>query len=196
MAQKRHITPSDILPPPEFEAVRKEKRAALVARKKLRRIEVGPYATFYFENYETMWWQIQEMLRIEKGGAAQLTEELAAYNPLVPRGAELVATLMFEIDDADRRGRVLARLGGVEETVTLKVGDSVITAVPEDSEGRTTPDGKTSSVHFVRFPFTPAQVAAFKTSGAQVILGLAHANYGHLALVAESSRAALAGDLD
>lgn len=194
--RKKVITEADILPLPEFEKLRKDKRAELVAKKRLRRIEVGPDATFYFESYETMWWQIQEMLRIEKGGAEQLADELAAYNPLVPRGAELVATMMFEIDDPARRQRVLGALAGVEETVVLKVGDSEVKAIPEDSEGRTTPDGKTSSVHFLRFPFTAAQIAKFRTPGTTVMLGISHSNYGHLAIVGEPSRAALAEDFD
>ena len=90
--------------------------------KKQRRVEVGPFATFYFENYATMWLQVQEMLRIEKGGDEQIAGELEAYNPLIPQGDELIATLMLEIEDADRRNAVLLTLGGIEETVFLEIG--------------------------------------------------------------------------
>ncbi len=108
---KRALTAADILPLPEYEKIRAEKRGAMIARKKNRRVAVGPYATFYFENYDTMWLQVQEMLRIEKGGADQLADELHAYQPLVPKGDELVATLMLEIEDERRRAAVLATLG-------------------------------------------------------------------------------------
>ena len=94
---------------------RAERRKHISEIKRNRRLEVGPFATFYFEFYETMLHQVQEMLFIEKGGEAQLADELAAYNPLIPQGSELVATVMFEIDDPIRRGRVLATLGGVED---------------------------------------------------------------------------------
>ena len=113
MAYKTELTQADILSPEEYAAVRAERRAAMVEQKKHRRLHVGPYATFYFENWDTMWYQIQEMLRIEKGGEAQLADELEAYNPLVPKGDELVATVMFEIDDPDQRTRMLGKLGGV-----------------------------------------------------------------------------------
>ena len=103
MTKQTEITPGDILSVDEYNAVRAQKRDEIAALKKLRRLAVGPDASFYFECYETMWYQIQEMLRIEKGGDAQLAEELAAYNPLVPKGRELVATVMFEINDETRR---------------------------------------------------------------------------------------------
>ena len=90
--------------------------------KKNRRLEVGPFATFYFESYDTMLHQVHEMLFIEKGGAEQLPDELAAYNPLIPQGSELVATVMFEIDDPVRRARVLGMLGGVEHKAFIRVG--------------------------------------------------------------------------
>src|SRR4029453_17878958 len=106
-AQKTVISRSDILPPNEYAAKRADLRKAVVARKRKRRVEVGPVATFYFECYETMLQQVQEMLHIEKGGEAQIEDELRAYNPLIPKGQELVATVMFEIDDPVRRGRML-----------------------------------------------------------------------------------------
>ena len=121
---QRQITPADIIPPVQFAAKRAQWRAGLMVRKKLRRIEVGPCCSFYFECFDTMLFQIQEMLHIERGGEAQLQDELDAYNPLVPKGDELVATIMFEIDEPVRRERVLARLGGVESKFFIRVGAS------------------------------------------------------------------------
>ena len=115
----RKIETSAILPLTEYVKVRAERRKQISEIKRNRRLEVGPFATFYFESYETMLHQVNEMLFIEKGGAAQIPDELAAYNPLIPQGSELVATVMFEIDDPIRRGRVLATLGGVENKAFL-----------------------------------------------------------------------------
>lgn len=193
-ASERRITPADILPNDAFLARRKELRAASIARKKNRRVEVGPYATFYFENYESMWLQVQEMLRIEKGGEEQLQGELEVYNPLIPQGAELIATLMLEIDDPVRRESILRRLAGIEESVTLDLEGSVIAATPTDYEDRTTPDGKTSSVHWVRFRFTPEQIARFKSGEGRLLLAVNHANYGHIAVIPPAVRTELGSD--
>src|ERR1700760_1035635 len=115
----RKITPDDILALPEYETQRKSLKQNILPVKKLRRVEVGPFATFYFENYDTMWLQVQEMLRIEKGGAEQMEDELRAYNPLIPNGAELTATVMFEIEDPARRAVVLGSLGGIEKKIEM-----------------------------------------------------------------------------
>lgn len=195
-AHPRQITRADILPIAEYGKVRKEKRAEVVSRKKHRRIEVGPYVTFYFESYETMWLQIHEMLYIEKGGEAQIADELAAYNPLIPQGSELIATMMFEIDDENRRRRVLGRLAGVEQTVTFTMGGHVVTGKAEEDVDRTTADGKTSSVHFLHFPFTPEAIAAFRDPATPVILGIGHEGYQHMAMLSPDTRAALAADFD
>ena len=194
MAHKNELTPADILPWADYAKQRAEHRRRVGAMKRQRRLEVGPYVTFYFESYETMWLQVQEMLHIEKGGAAQLEDELAAYNPLIPNGAELVATFMIEIDDEPRRRRVLAGLGGVEETAFIQIGAERIVADPEADQDRTTAEGKASAVQFVHFPFGQAQIAAFKTQGAQVILGFSHPAYSHMALMPEAVRAELVGD--
>ncbi|MEQ8345493.1 MAG: DUF3501 family protein [Sneathiellaceae bacterium] len=193
---KHEITRADILSPEAFEKVRKERRSDLIAKKRLRRIEVGPYAMFYFENYDTMWWQIHEMLRIEKGGEEQIADELQAYSPLVPNGRELVATMMLEIDDSVRRDRVLRELGGVERAISIRIGETAVQAVPEEDVERTKADGKTSSVHFMRFPFDEAAVAAFRKGGAPVLLAIDHAHYGHIAVIAPAVREALAADFD
>ena len=191
---ERKITPADLLSDAEYNAQRKELRAASIAEKKNRRMEVGPYATFYFENYRSMWLQVQEMLRIEKGGAEQVAGELEAYNPLIPQGAELIATVMIEIEDADRRERELRKLGHIEDTAFLEIGADRIQGTPTDYEDRTTADGKTSSVHWLRFVFTPQQIAAFRSGGAPVVLGFSHPNYGHMAVMPAATRAALADD--
>lgn len=195
-SNKRQVTREDILPLEVYAAERKDWRAKLAEVKRDRRVAVGPVATFYFENYQTMWYQIHEMLFIEKGGEAQVADELAAYNPLVPKGDELVATVMFEIDDPDRRQRFLAGLGGVEETAFLKVGGETVAGVPEADVDRTSAAGKASSVQFVHFPFTADQAAAFKAEGAEVVLGFSHPAYAHMTALPEPVRRALAADLD
>lgn len=198
MTAKRQITRDDILPLDEYEKVRAERRQTLVASKKHRRLPVGPYATFYFESWETMWWQIHEMLRIERGGEEQIADELGAYAPLVPNGQELVATLMFEIDDPDTRDNFLRTIPYIEDHVALEVDGEAIRAVPELQDGveRTTSDGKTSSIHFLHFPFTAQQIATFREPGARVVLGIEHDNYAHMAVMPAEAKAALAEDLD
>ncbi len=191
---ERRITPADILSAAEYDQQRKALKANLIPMKKLRRIEVGPFATFYFENYTTMWLQVQEMLRIEKGGAEQVPGELAAYNPLIPQGDELIATMMLEIEDGDRRNATLLTLGGIEETVFLEIGGDVIRATPTEYDDRTTPDGKTSSVHWLRFKLTADQIAHFRNGTERVVLGVSHKNYGHMAVLGIETRAALAKD--
>jgi len=192
----RKIEPSVIIPLEEYRSQRAERRKRMTEIKKNRRLEVGPFATFYFESYDTMLHQVHEMLFIEKGGAAQLPDELAAYNPLIPQGSELVATVMFEIDDPLRRARVLASLGGVEDKAFIRLGADTIGGVSEEDQERTREDGKASSVQFIRFPFTPAQIAAFRGSGGDVIVGFDHPNYGHMAVMPPAVRQALAQDFD
>ena len=193
-ASQHKITPADLLSAADYAARRSEIRKAFIAVKKNRRVEVGPFATFYFENYDTMWHQVMEMLHIEKGGAEQVSGELETYNPLIPQGSELIATLMLEIEDAVVRDRTLLTLGGIEETVFLEIGPERIAATPTEYEDRTTPDGKTSSVHWLRFSFTPQQSIAFRRGGERVVLGVAHKNYGHMAVLADVVRAELTRD--
>lgn len=190
----RRIEPSDLLPDAEFAKVRKARRQELLPLKRLRRIELGPYCTFYFESYDTMLFQVQEMLLIEKGGAAQIPDELAAYNPLIPNGSELVATVMFEIDDPARREAVLARLGGVEELFFIQIDGDRTPGAPEGDVERTRDDGKASSVHFLRFPLKAEHVAVFRKPGAEIMIGCGHERYSHLAGLSPASRAELARD--
>ena len=193
-ATARRITPDDLIPDSEYAKVRRERRAALLPIKRLRRVSLGPFCTVIFETYETMLFQVQEMLLTEKGGADQVPDELAAYNPLIPQGHELVATVMFEIDDPVRREAVLARLGGVEDDFFIQVGDERASGVPEGDVERTREDGKTSSVHFLRFPLTVAQIARFRDPSTQILLGCSHEQYSHLAGLAPATRAELAKD--
>ena len=193
---KHAIAREDIMDIEVYGRERPERRKRLTEVKRNRRLEVGPFATFYFESFETMLHQIHEMLYIEKGGEEQIADELAAYNPLIPNGSELVATVMFEIDEPVRRATALAKLGGVEETVTIKIGDQVVKGVPEADIDRTTAAGKASAVQFIHFPFTKEAIAAFREPGAQVLVGFDHPQYGHMAVMPEAVRAALAEDFD
>jgi len=196
MMSKKAITTSDILPAAEYSKRRAAMRAEIVQKKKNRRLEVGPFATFYFECYETMLQQVQEMLHIEKGGEAQIADELSAYNPLIPKGNELVATVMFEIDDPVRRGRALGRLGGIENAMFIKLGDEKIMGAAEEDQDRTNAEGKASSVQFVHFPFTRDQIAKFRKAGQTIIVGMEHENYAHMAVMPDATRAELAGDFE
>ena len=193
--ETREITRADIIPIAQYAKERAERRRALLPTKILRRVNVGPHATFYFESFDTMWLQVHEMLYIEKGGEAQIADELSAYNPLIPQHGELVATLMFEIDDEVQRDRVLRQLTKIEESAFLDVGGEKIKASFETDIERTADDGKTSSVHFLRFKLAPAQIARFKDAAATVMLGFTHPNYGHLAVIPPDARAELVKDL-
>jgi hypothetical protein len=191
---ERRITPADLVPDAEFARVRRERRAALLPLKRLRRVDLGPLCTVYFESYETMLFQIQEMLLIEKGGADQVPDELAAYNPLIPQGSELVATVMFEIDDPVRRASILARLGGVEDTFFLRIGEERIAGLPEGDVERTRDDGKTSAIHFLRFALEPRHIAVFRDPATEILIGCGHERYSHLAGLSPATRAELSRD--
>jgi hypothetical protein len=173
-----------------------ERRREIAADKKNRRVHIGPHATFYFENYWTMWLQVHEMLYIEKGGEAQIPDELNAYNPLIPKGRELIATVMFEIDDPAKRAAILGELGGVEETFFLSIDGAEVTATAETDVDRTSAEGKASSVQFVHFHLTDDQAAKLKGGAGEVILGIKHPAYSHMTILPPATRAALAGDLD
>ena len=196
MTMPRQITRADIMPMADYAAIRRDQRARISDKKRSRRIEVGPYSTFYFENYETMWHQIHEMLFVEKGGEAQIQDELDAYNPLIPNGNELVATVMFEIADAARRTAVLHMVGGIEHHMLLSIGSETIRGEPDADRENTSEDGKASSVQFVRFTLTAEQKAAFRSGATPVMLGFDHPRYGHLAMMPAATRETLAQDLD
>ncbi|MCC5811533.1 MAG: DUF3501 family protein [Ectothiorhodospiraceae bacterium] len=194
MTNKTEVTRDDILPMEEYGKMRKAHRAELVQIKRHRRVSCGPFATFYFENYHTMWSQIHEMLYIERGGEEQIQDELDAYNPLIPKGKELIATFMIEIEDKPRRQRELAKLGGIEETFFVKVGEQKIIGESEKDVDRTTADGKASSVQFVHFEFSDEQIAAFRDGSVDVAVGVGHPEYNHMAILNREQREALAQD--
>src|ERR1700742_3517192 len=176
-AAARQITPADLIPDADYAKVRGERRAALLPIKRLRRVELGPVCTVIFESYDTMLFQVQEMLLTERGGPEQVPDELAAYNPLIPQGSELVATVLFEIDDPVRREATLARLGGVEDCFFIQVGEERVRGVPEGDIERTREDGKTSSVHFLRFPLKAEHVARFRDPAVAILVGCDHERY-------------------
>lgn len=192
---KNEITKDDILPLEDYVQVRKQHKKELLEHKKYRRVEIGPVACCYFESYQTMRHQIQEMLYIEKGGEGQLADELSAYNPMVPKGSDLACTVMFEIDDEVRRRHFLARLGGVEETMFFRFDEHEVVGVPEDDIDRTTADGKASSVQFLHFHFSIDQTKAFQQTD-QVVLGFRHPEYAHMVILRSETQAALAQDFN
>ncbi|MEC7572446.1 MAG: DUF3501 family protein [Pseudomonadota bacterium] len=196
MTPAKELTREDIMDMAAYGAIRMERRREIVADKKNRRVHIGPHATFYFENYWTMWLQVHEMLYIEKGGEAQIPDELNAYNPLIPKGRELIATVMFEIDDPAKRAAILGELGGVEETFFLSIDGAEVTATAETDVDRTSAEGKASSVQFVHFHLTDDQAAKLKGGAGEVILGIKHPAYSHMTILPPATRAALAGDLD
>jgi len=191
---KRQVEKEDLMPADAYAEGRKQIRKNLVEFKKNRRIALGPYATFYFESFETMVAQIQEMLYIEKGGDEQLKDELIAYNPLVPNGKELTATLMFEIDNPISRGAFLGKVGGIEEKIFMKIDNEVVKAVPEDDVDRTSAEGKASSVQFIHFKFNDDQVSKIKSGTINIELGIDHKEYAHTTKLTEDNIKSLLAD--
>ena len=192
--ENRIIEKTDLIAPDQYIKIRKEFRKELVEFKKKRRISIGPYATFYFECFETMRGQIQEMLHIEKGGEEQLKDELRAYNPLVPKGKELVATLMFEIDNPLSRAEFLNKVGGIEEKVFIKIGNEKINSSPEQDVDRTSSEGKASSVQFIHFNFSDYQISEFKDLSNDIFLGIEHNLYNHITKISDETKKALISD--
>jgi hypothetical protein len=192
--EKKMIEKKDLIPSDTYAENRKQIRKELVEFKKNRRIALGPYATFYFESFETMVAQIQEMLHIEKGGDEQLKDELIAYNPLVPNGKELTATLMFEIDNPLSRGAFLGKVGGIEDKVFMKIDNEKVKAVPEDDVDRTSAEGKASSVQFIHFKFNDDQINKFKSGNISIELGIDHKEYAHTTKLTDDNVKSLLAD--
>ena len=192
--EKKEIEKNDLMPADVYAESRKQIRKDLVEFKKNRRIALGPYATFYFESFETMVAQVQEMLHIEKGGDEQLKDELIAYNPLVPKGKELTATLMFEIDNPISRGVFLGKVGGIEKKIFIKVDNEKVQAVPENDVDRTTAEGKASSVQFIHFKFNDDQITKFKSGNLNIELGIDHKEYTHTTKLTEDNLKSLLAD--
>lgn len=188
------MMPEDLLPLEEYELVRRDLLAENRTRKRRRQIAVGPHATFSFENWQTMRSQIQEMLRVEKGGADQLSDELEAYNPMIPNGRELTATLMLEIEDENERRLFLNRLGGVEDHIYFSIDGERINAVPEGDVERSTPEGRASAVQFLHFPFDAGRIVQFGNRGTVIYLGIDHPAYSHKAAIPMELREELLAD--
>jgi hypothetical protein len=193
----KKLTRQDLYPLEDYARMRAEFRARMMAHKKDRQVEVGPHVTLYFEDYLTMQYQVQEMLRAERiFEEAGIEEELGAYNPLIPDGSNFKATFMIEYPDSDERQRALARLINVEDRVWLRVeGCEPVWAIADEDLERETAE-KTSSVHFLRFELAPAMVKAAK-QGARIGLGIDHAAYRYsIEAVPDNVRRSLAADLD
>jgi hypothetical protein len=193
---KKVIEKKDIMPIGAYIKNRKELRKSIVEFKKDRRIALGPYATFYFESYETMLAQVQEMLYIEKGGEDQLKDELEAYNPLIPNGTELTATLMFEIDNPVSRATFLGKVGGIEENVFMKVDGEIVKAIPEKDVDRTSSEGKASSVQFIHFKFNDKQIKKIKSNSSKIELGINHNQYSHTTILNDLTVKSLSADFN
>ena len=192
--EKRLIEKKDLIPANTYSESRKQIRKDLVEFKKNRRIALGPYATFYFESFETMLAQVQEMLYIEKGGDEQLKDELIAYNPLVPNGKELTATLMFEIDNPVSRAAFLGKVGGIEEKIFMKIDNENIIAVPEHDVDRTSIEGKASSVQFIHFKLNDNQIEKFKSGNSSIEIGINHNEYSHATKLTKDNVSSLSAD--
>jgi len=192
--EKRQIEKEDLITADVYAENRKQIRKNLVEFKKNRRISLGPYATFYFESFETMVAQVQEMLHIEKGGDEQLKDELIAYNPLVPKGKELIATLMFEIDNPLSRGAFLGKVGGIEKKIFMKIDNEEVKAMPENDVDRTSAEGKASSVQFIHFKLNDEQISKFKSGSSDIELGIDHKEYAHTTKLTEDNVKSLLTD--
>ena len=193
--EKKQIVKEDIMSLDVYTKNRKELRKNIVNYKKDRRVALGPYATFYFESFETMLAQVQEMLYIEKGGDEQLKDELTAYNPLIPNGKELTATLMFEIDNPVSRAAFLGKVGGIEDKVFLKINGEEIRAIPENDVDRTSANGKASSVQFIHFEFNDNQIKKFNNAS-EIEIGINHKDYSHTTKLSDETIKSLSADFN
>ena len=188
------LTRADLFSLERYHQLRAEFRSRVLAHKRLRQVRVGPNATLYFEDRLTIQYQVQEMLRVERIFEADaIEEELAAYNPLIPDGANLKATFMLEYEDPDERRRMLGRLRGIEDRVWMEVAGEHIYAVADEDLDRTTHD-KTSAVHFLRFEI-PNRPRGALVEGATLRFGIDHDEYRHARELSDASRAALTADL-
>jgi hypothetical protein len=191
------LTRQDLYSLEEYAANRAEIRARVMAHKQHRKVHIGPSATLYFEDRQTIHYQIQEMLRVERiFEAAGIEEELEAYNPLIPDGSNWKATFMLEEPDVEKRRELLAGLVGIEDRVWVRVdGHDPVYAIADEDLDRETAE-KTSSVHFMRFELSAPMIAGLR-QGASLAIGIDHDNYRHqLEPVAGSIRDALIADLD
>jgi hypothetical protein len=188
------ITRDNLLPPESYIQQRPQLREAVVAHKKRRSLHLGDHLTVLFEDEQTIRYQIQEMLRIERiTQPAAIEEEIAAYAPLVPEGDNWKATLLIEYADINERRAALVRLRGIEHCLWVTVeGYNRVYAVADEDLDRTN-DQKTSAVHFLRYPLGEARVAALR-KGASVSFGCDHPDYPVNIVAPQSLREALCED--
>src|SRR5690349_23978436 len=191
----KKLTPTDLWKLEDYARERIAFRAQVIAHKKTRTVHLGPHLTLIFEDRMTIQYQVQEMLRIERiFEAAAIDEELDAYNPLIPDGANLKATLLIEYDDVEMRKRELEKLRGIEDDIALAVGDERVLAVADEDLDRSN-ETKASAVHFLRFELAPAMIADLRAA-APLVLSVDHPHYSAKAVVDGAIRSALIADLD
>ena len=190
------LTPADLLSLEAYHKERTRLRAEVLAHKRDRHIGIGPNVALYFEDWVAMRYEVQEMLRVERIFETEaIAEELEAYNPLIPDGTNLKATMMLEYPDVAERRATLARLGGIEHSTYVEVGKLGRVFAHADEDLPRTEADKTAAVHFLRFELDPAMRAAFK-AGAGLKLGVDHAQYRHEVEAPAAVHASLAADLD
>ncbi len=188
----RKLTTADIKDLREYERERDEFLAEIIATKKRRRISIGDLTTIVFENAATMRFQIQEMARAERMlRDEQIAHEVETYNELIPGTGELSGTLFIEIDDEQSLRYWLPRLVGIQDHVHIAVQDELVTGRPEDVERLTRPD-TTSTVHYLKFAFTPEQQRAFADGPVRIVID--HPEYEAATVLTAEQRDELVGD--
>jgi hypothetical protein len=189
------LKPEDLMSLEQYHKQRPAFRAEVLAHKRDRQASIGPNVTLYFEDRLTMQYQVQEMLRAERIFEAEaVAEELGAYNPLIPDGGNLKATMMLEYTDVEERRRALEQLAGIEHKVYLEVAELGRVFAHADEDLPRSNDTKTAAVHFLRFELDDAMRAALKR-GARLRLGVDHPRYAHELVAPETIAKALAADL-
>ena len=189
------LTRNDLWSFEEYAGRREEFRKQVLAHKKLRQVALGPHATLYFEDQLTMQYQIQEMLRVERiFEAAEIEEELSAYNPLIPDGSNWKATFMIEYGDIEERKQALATMGGIEETVWVQVGNGTKAYAIANEDMERTRDSKAAAVHFMRFELSAEDLQSVR-DGADVHMGLDHPSIANNVTLSTEARQALCADL-
>lgn len=189
------LTRNDLWSLEEYAGRREEFRKQVLAHKKLRQVALGPHATLYFEDQLTMQYQIQEMLRVERiFEAAEIEEELSAYNPLIPDGSNWKATFMIEYGDIEERKQALATMGGIEDTVWVQVGNGTKAYAIANEDMERTRDSKAAAVHFMRFELTAEDLQSVR-DGADVHMGVDHPSIANTVTLSTEARQALCADL-
>jgi hypothetical protein len=190
----RRLAPPDLMSLEQYARARSAFRARVLDHKRHRTVAVGPHTTWCFEDRLTVQYQIQEMLRAERIFEPHgIQDELDAYNPLIPDGTNLKATLLIEYPDPAERAVALVRLKGIETRCYLAAGDEVCVAIADEDLEREN-EVKTSAVHFLRFEFAPA-LRTRLLEGADLVLGVDHPAYTERVVAAPVVRAALLTDL-